>query len=142
VLGHTPALWALLQGEAPSAAAMVLLVSGISLPWAAPPGGPSSTAAQQGKQPALELSDGWYCVRAHVDELLAELIAQGRMQVGGSGCVGVGVQVSAAEITEQGRMQVGGAGCVGVGVWVGCVYVRVCWLSSLRCAGGWGWLGG
>ena len=77
VLGHTPALRAILQGEAPAAAAMVLVVSSVTLPCATP-----AAAAQQGGGPALEVSDGWYCVRAHVDEPLAELIAQGRIQVG------------------------------------------------------------
>jgi breast cancer 2 susceptibility protein len=71
--GHRPHLARVLEGDTPAGAPAVFRVARILVP---PP-----RVASPG-EPALELTDGWYGVRAAVDAPLAAAVAGGRVRVG------------------------------------------------------------
>jgi breast cancer 2 susceptibility protein len=89
VRGHRPLLKALLQqDEAPGAAAVLLVAS--SHPGGGPAGGGGGPAA------SLELTDGWYWVRAQCDGPLSELVRRG------AAAPGAKLRVCCAELAAAG----------------------------------------
>ncbi|CAG9463359.1 unnamed protein product [Pedinophyceae sp. YPF-701] len=83
--GQRPSLRRILNGDSPASLPLVLMVSHVDFP----PAVVDPDAEQGAEEPALvlppprvELSDGWYCVRAEVDPPLARLFRQERIVEG------------------------------------------------------------
>ncbi|KAK9831095.1 hypothetical protein WJX74_003332 [Apatococcus lobatus] len=75
--GQSPWLKRVLEQDVPASHAMVLRVARILLP---PPD--QQSAAQGPQKPQLQLTDGWYGVRANLDAPLTGLVQSGHISVG------------------------------------------------------------
>ena len=83
--GHRPALRRVLEHDAPAGRSIVLCVSDIAMPFPAAQQGrqpPQPAAETGGGGPQLELTDGWYCVRAVLDNPLSLLMRSGKIGLG------------------------------------------------------------
>jgi breast cancer 2 susceptibility protein len=84
--GKRPALRLIAARDAPAALPMILCVSDIF--WSE-----SKDAGDSNRVPELEMSDGWYRLRATVDPTLARAISRGLIRIGRK--IGIaGAQVS------------------------------------------------
>ena len=73
--GHRPALKRVLEHDVPADRPIVLCVSGIAMPL-------QPAAQASGVGPRLELTDGWYCVWAALDNPLSLLVRSGKIGLG------------------------------------------------------------
>ncbi|KAL4436872.1 hypothetical protein ABPG75_004011 [Micractinium tetrahymenae] len=81
--GHRLLLKAVLQHDEVASAAMVLMVASVHLPLpGAAPGGGGGDSGGATAAATLELTDGWYWIRASCDERLTQLARAGRISQG------------------------------------------------------------
>ncbi|KII94288.1 hypothetical protein PLICRDRAFT_99668, partial [Plicaturopsis crispa FD-325 SS-3] len=76
--GSRPALRLIVTQDAPASCPMVLCVSGIT--WSE--GGVTDDGMPVPPHPELEVSDGWYRLRAQVDEPMARAVRRGLVRIG------------------------------------------------------------
>jgi len=78
VCGHRSALKRILDSDCPSTMPMCLVIVGIIRP-------PAHSSPIKGCSPpseVLELSDGWYKIKAHLDPVLVRVLKRGTLRVG------------------------------------------------------------
>ncbi|KAD6796071.1 hypothetical protein E3N88_06967 [Mikania micrantha] len=77
--GHRSALKRILEGDAPPSSPLVLCIASIQLKCNAEPDIETSNATESS---SIELTDGWYSVKALLDELLLKQLISGKLFVG------------------------------------------------------------
>jgi hypothetical protein len=93
--GHRSCLKRILEGDSPASASMVLCVASFGLQTApVPEPGQRDSFPVGMKVPVLELTDGWYRIKATVDVTLARAWERGKLRVGCKiACSGVRVSL-------------------------------------------------
>ena len=76
--GSRPPLRKICTQDAPASCPMILCVSGIT--WSE--GGMDEDGIPVPPHPKLEVTDGWYCLRAQIDDSLARAVRKGVLRVG------------------------------------------------------------
>ncbi|KAL2557929.1 Protein BREAST CANCER SUSCEPTIBILITY 2-like protein B [Forsythia ovata] len=82
--GHRSAIKKILDGDAPPSSIMVLCISSVGDNWD-PKIGPQSVLSEGDDNATvakIELTDGWYSVKALLDELLSQKLAAGKLFLG------------------------------------------------------------
>ncbi|KAK4418891.1 protein BREAST CANCER SUSCEPTIBILITY 2B [Sesamum alatum] len=82
--GHRSAIKKILDGDAPPISSMVLCISAVGGNHVSKFGDQSASLEEDGYERAskIELTDGWYSVKALLDELLSQKLASGKLFVG------------------------------------------------------------
>ncbi|KAK9053973.1 hypothetical protein SSX86_025048 [Deinandra increscens subsp. villosa] len=101
--GHRSALKRILEGDAPPSSPLVLCIASIQLKCDAEPDTETSNVTESS---SLELTDGWYSIKALLDELLLKQLVSGQLFVGqklricGAGLSGWNAPVSPLETSR------------------------------------------